>query len=136
MQLLLLLQEVVVRLRLLERRLPVLPDEHERRQEYRCEGHHERQLRPRVALDGQHPAREQRRVEIEEVHRAGERRDRVGDAKLVPAEPKALRYRLLHVPARLVRNGRRRRLRIPQSWPWGDALATLLTRIATIHAPG
>ena len=34
-----------------------------------------------------------------------------------PCEPKALRYRLLHVPARLTRGGRRRRLRLPATGP-------------------
>ena len=38
--------------------------------------------------------------------------------QLKTCEPKALRYRLLHVPARLTRGGRRRRLRLPASWPW------------------
>jgi hypothetical protein len=55
---------------------------------------------------------------------------------LATAEPKALRYRLLHVPARLIRSGRRRRLRIPKTWPWADALATAFTRIAAIPPPG
>ena len=42
-----------------------------------------------------------------------------GDAKiLATCEPKALRYRFLHVPARLTHGARRRRLRIPESWPW------------------
>lgn len=40
----------------------------------------------------------------------------VGDATvLAPCEPKALRYRFLHTPARLTHSARRRRLRIPQS---------------------
>lgn len=55
---------------------------------------------------------------------------------LATAEPKALRYRLFHVPARLVRTGRRRHLRIPTTWPWADQLAALFTRIAAIRAPG
>lgn len=42
-----------------------------------------------------------------------------GDAKVLAAcEPKAPRYRLWHVPARLTRSARRRVLRIPQTWPW------------------
>lgn len=41
-----------------------------------------------------------------------------GDAKVLAAcEPKALRYRLWHVPARLTHGQRQRRLRIPQTWP-------------------
>ena len=34
------------------------------------------------------------------------------------AEPKTLRYRLLHAAARLVRGGRRRTLKIAANWPW------------------
>lgn len=33
-------------------------------------------------------------------------------------EPKRLRLRLLHVAARIVRTGRRHRLRLPRGWPW------------------
>jgi hypothetical protein len=59
-----------------------------------------------------------------------------GDAKtLRDCEPKALRYRLLHVPARLTRSGRRRRLRIPQSWPWATAIVAVFAAIAAIPQP-
>src|SRR4029453_14286536 len=34
------------------------------------------------------------------------------------AEPKRLRYRLLHTAARLTRGQHRRWLRIPTTWPW------------------
>lgn len=57
------------------------------------------------------------------------------DGDLVTAEPKALRYRLLHVPARLVKSGRRRRLRIPASWPWVDDIVAVFARIAAIPQP-
>jgi len=40
------------------------------------------------------------------------------DGELARAEPKTLRYRVLHAAARLVRGGRRRRLKIQASWPW------------------
>lgn len=53
---------------------------------------------------------------------------------LALAEPKALRYRLLHVPARLTRSGRRRRLRIPRTWPWATELAAMFARIMAIPA--
>jgi hypothetical protein len=43
----------------------------------------------------------------------------IGDAAiLATCEPKAQRYRFLHVPALLTHSARRRRLRIPDSWPW------------------
>ena len=45
-------------------------------------------------------------------------------AALKNCEPKALRYRFLHVPARLTRGPRQRRLRLPATWPWvTDAVA-------------
>ena len=42
---------------------------------------------------------------------------------LARAEPKTLRYRLLHVAARLVHSGRRHRLRLDRTWPWAAHLA-------------
>jgi len=59
-----------------------------------------------------------------------------GDATiLATCEPKALRYRFLHVPARLTRSARRRRLRIPQSWPWATAIVAVFANIAAIPQP-
>lgn len=56
-----------------------------------------------------------------------------GDAKtLASCEPKALRYRFLHVPARLTHSARRRRLRIPQTWPWAAAIVAVFANIAAI----
>ncbi len=49
-------------------------------------------------------------------------------------EPKALRYRLLHVPARLTRGGRQRRLRLPATWPWADHLKTVFDAVIGIPA--
>jgi len=54
---------------------------------------------------------------------------------LAKAEPKALRYRLLHVPARLTRSARRRHLRIPKTWPWVKDLVGVFARIAAIPQP-
>jgi len=56
--------------------------------------------------------------------------------ELAKAEPKALRYRLFHVPAQLHRGGRRRRLRLPQTWPWATQIAAAFDRITAIPAPG
>ena len=42
---------------------------------------------------------------------------------LAKAEPKTLRYRLLHVAARLTRGQRRLWLRIQRTWPWARDLA-------------
>ncbi|GMA41068.1 IS1380 family transposase [Mobilicoccus caccae] len=59
-----------------------------------------------------------------------------GDAKsLAACEPKALRYRFLHVPARLTHSARRRRLRIPESWPWAAAIVAVFANIAAIPQP-
>jgi len=59
-----------------------------------------------------------------------------GDAKVLAAcEPKALRYRFLHVPARLTHSARRRRLRIPESWPWAAAVVAVFANIAAIPQP-
>lgn len=55
---------------------------------------------------------------------------------LAKAEPKALRYKVLHVPARLTHGGRRRRLRLPASWPWATAILAAFDRVAAIPAPG
>jgi hypothetical protein len=41
---------------------------------------------------------------------------------LAKAEPKTLRYRLLHTAARLTTSSRRRRLKIAATWPWAPAI--------------
>jgi hypothetical protein len=46
------------------------------------------------------------------------------DGDLAKAEPKTLRYRVLHAAARLVRGGRRRCLKIQATWPWAEAITT------------
>ena len=60
------------------------------------------------------------------------------DGTLAVAEPKALRYRLLHVAARIVRHARRTILRLQATWPWAAALARAFARLRalpTIHHP-
>jgi hypothetical protein len=54
------------------------------------------------------------------------------DGDLARAEPKTLRYRILHAAARLTRGGRRRRLRIPATWPWAPAIAVAWHQIAAL----
>ena len=51
------------------------------------------------------------------------------------AEPDTLRYRLWHIPARLVRHARRRTLKISRDWPWKNAFLTCWQRIAALPAP-
>jgi hypothetical protein len=57
------------------------------------------------------------------------------DGELAAAEPKKLRYRLLHVAARLTRSARRTRLRIAAGWPWTDQLVTAFNRLAALPQP-
>ncbi|WP_420824432.1 transposase [Streptomyces seoulensis] len=47
---------------------------------------------------------------------------------LADAEPDTMRFRLYHLPARLARHARRRRLRIEHSWPWAEAFTTVWRR--------
>ena len=54
---------------------------------------------------------------------------------LATAEPKTLRFRMLHVPARLTRGGRQRRLRLPAHWPWASQIAEAFTTILALPAP-
>ena len=54
------------------------------------------------------------------------------DGGLALAEPKTLRYRLLHVAARIVRHARRRILRLQRSWPWAAELAKAFTRLRAL----
>ncbi|MEH1017926.1 IS1380 family transposase [Micromonospora sp. CPCC 206060] len=57
------------------------------------------------------------------------------DGDLARAEPKKLRYRLLHVAARLTRTARRTRLAIAADWPWTDALTSAFNRLAALPRP-
>lgn len=58
------------------------------------------------------------------------------DGDLAIAEPKRLRYRLLHIAARLVRHARRLILRLPERWPWAAALASAFQRLRALPLPG
>ena len=51
------------------------------------------------------------------------------------AEPKTLRYRLLHTAARITRGQRRVFLRLAQHWPWTLALARAFRRLRLIPLP-
>jgi hypothetical protein len=54
------------------------------------------------------------------------------DGDLAAAEPRTLRYRLLHVAGRLVYRARQVWLRLPEHWPWTGDLLTAYRRLATI----
>jgi len=51
------------------------------------------------------------------------------------AEPKTLRYRLLHLAARITRGQRKVFLRLAEHWPWALALARAFTRLRMIPLP-
>ena len=57
------------------------------------------------------------------------------DTALAKAEPKTLRYRLLHVAARLTCGQRRVWLRIDRQWRWAVDLARAFARIAALPQP-
>jgi hypothetical protein len=44
----------------------------------------------------------------------------------------SLRRKVFTIPGRLVRSGRRRRLRLPASWPWAQAITTAMNAITAI----
>ena len=54
---------------------------------------------------------------------------------LAKAEPKTLRYRLLHIAARITKGQRKIYLRLAEHWPWALALAKAFTRLRTIPLP-
>ncbi len=67
---------------------------------------------------------------------AGDGLGLVGDlGGLVDAEPKTLRYRLLHTAARITRGQRHHWLNIPPDWPWADDLPAAFTRVMALPAP-
>ena len=59
----------------------------------------------------------------------------VDEPELHRAEPKTLRYRLLHTAARITRGQRKVFLRLAEHWPWALALARAFTRLRLIPLP-
>jgi hypothetical protein len=55
--------------------------------------------------------------------------------ELATAEPKRLRYRLLHVAGRLAFHARTATLRLPAAWPWAGQLAAAFERLDALPAP-
>jgi len=53
---------------------------------------------------------------------------------LARCEPKRLRYRLLHVAARLTRHARRLSLHLPRDWPWREPLLQAFERLRALPA--
>lgn len=53
---------------------------------------------------------------------------------LADAEPKTMRFRLYHLPARLADHARRRWLSIDVTWPWAQAFTTCWQRLTALPA--
>jgi hypothetical protein len=56
------------------------------------------------------------------------------DGELAKAEPKRIRYRLLHVAGRLAFSGRRGKLHLQNTWPWAPELLAAFHKLKTIAA--
>jgi hypothetical protein len=54
---------------------------------------------------------------------------------LAKAEPKTLRYRILHTSARIIRGQRKRTIRIPETWPWANELRDALAAAMNLPHP-
>jgi hypothetical protein len=57
------------------------------------------------------------------------------DAELAATEPKRIRYRLLHIAARLTFHARKAILRLDRDWPWATDLAAAFARLAALPPP-
>ena len=57
------------------------------------------------------------------------------EGDLAAAEPATLRYRLLHVAARVTRGQRRLFVRIDSTWPWREQLAAAFARLHALPQP-
>lgn len=56
------------------------------------------------------------------------------DDELSVAEPRRLRFALLHIAARIVHHARRTWLKLDRSWPWTGQFLTVYDRLSTIPA--
>jgi hypothetical protein len=56
------------------------------------------------------------------------------DGELANAEPKRIRYRLLHVAGRLAFHGRQAKLHLQHTWPWAAELLAAFKRLETLAA--
>ena len=54
------------------------------------------------------------------------------EGEMARAEPKRLRYCLLHTAGRITSSGRRTRLRLQQNWPWSADLAAAFARLVAL----
>jgi Transposase DDE domain group 1 len=56
------------------------------------------------------------------------------DGELAKAEPKRIRYRLLHVAGRLAFSGRRAKLHLQDTWPWATQLVAAFEKLKALPA--
>ena len=56
------------------------------------------------------------------------------DGELAKAEPKRIRYRLLHVAGRLAFSGRRAKLHLQDTWPWANELVAAFEKLKALPA--
>jgi hypothetical protein len=66
------------------------------------------------------------------AHNLGRAVGHLAGPDLNTATAATLRRKVFTVPGRLVHTGRRRHLRLPESWPWAHAITTALTAITAI----
>lgn len=57
------------------------------------------------------------------------------EGELANAEPKRLRYTLLHVAGRLAFSARTGKLHLPSTWPWATALRAAFQKLRALPAP-
>jgi hypothetical protein len=57
------------------------------------------------------------------------------EGELAKAEPKRLRYTILHVAGRLAFHGRKAKLHLPSTWPWATALRGAFQKLRALPAP-
>ena len=57
------------------------------------------------------------------------------DGELARAEPKRLRYQLLHVAARVTRSARRVTVKLAADWPWTPELLAAFARLRALPPP-
>jgi len=58
------------------------------------------------------------------------------DGEHAVAEPKRLRYRILHVAGQITRHARRSTLHLPADWPWAAAILRAFKRLDALPAHG
>jgi hypothetical protein len=66
------------------------------------------------------------------AHNLGRAVGQLAGPDLNTATAATLRRRVFTTPGRLVHSGRRRRLRLPENWPWAEAITTALNTITAI----